>query len=201
MKDTLAYYDCNAESFVESTFEVIMEDLYREFLPLIPDGGHILDAGCGSGRDALFFDKQGFHVSAFDGSEVIASLACEKTGLSVQHRYFSDIHESSTYDGIWACASILHLPKAEVAEAIGRLWNALKPDGVFYMSFKIGKGERNHNGRHFTDADESIAEQWIQDLSALEARRMWRTDDERPDRDEQWLNILLTKGLASQKIR
>ena len=86
MQDTLAYYNNNADAFVESTFEISMEELYQEFLPLIPEGGYILDAGCGSGRDALFFDKNGYRVSAFDGSEAIASLAREKTGLSVQHR-------------------------------------------------------------------------------------------------------------------
>lgn len=74
MKDTLAYYDSNADAFVESTFQVSMEELYREFLPLLPEGGHILDAGCGSGRDALFFKRNGYRVSAFDGSDAIAAL-------------------------------------------------------------------------------------------------------------------------------
>lgn len=197
MQDTLSYYDSHADDFVESTFEVSMDELYQEFLPLVLEGGHILDAGCGSGRDALFFSRTGYRVSAFDGSDSIVSLAREKTGLAVQHRYFSDIRESSTYDGIWACASLLHLPLAELPEVIGRMWNALKPDGVFYMSFKIGRGERQHNGRHFTDADESIAEQWIRNLTEFEACRMWRTDDQRPERHEQWLNILLTKAPAS----
>lgn len=161
------------------------------------EGGHILDAGCGSGRDALLFKQQGYRVSAFDGSKAITSLARQKTGLRVQHRVFSEINEISTYDGIWACASLLHLPLVEVPDAIGRLWNALKPDGTFYMSFKVGQGERVQNGRHFTDADEIIAERWIQPLPKLEACRMWRTDDQRPDRDEQWLNLLLTKASAS----
>jgi len=199
MKDTLGYYDRNAEVFVESTFQVSMGELYQEFLPKVSEGGHILDAGCGSGRDALFFKQNGYRVSAFDGSEAIASLASKKTGLTVQHRSFSDIYESNTYDGIWACASLLHLPLADVPEAIARLWNALKPDGVLYMSFKAGQGEREHNGRHFSDADESIAEQWVQGLTEFEACHMWRSDDQRPDRDEQWLNILLIKESASHK--
>ncbi len=54
MQDTLSYYDSHVDEFVESTFEVSMKDLYQEFLPLVLEGGHILDAGCGSGRDALF---------------------------------------------------------------------------------------------------------------------------------------------------
>ena len=88
MKDTLAYYNNNADGFVESTFQVSMEELYQEFLPQVIKHGHILDAGCGSGRDAAFFQQQGYRVSAFDGSDAIASLAREKTGLLVQHRYF-----------------------------------------------------------------------------------------------------------------
>ncbi|QSP94333.1 DUF3427 domain-containing protein [Marinobacter salinisoli] len=197
MKETLAYYNNNAEAFVESTFHVSMEELYQDFLAQVPEGGHILDAGCGSGRDALHFSNKGYRVSAFDGSEAVVSLAREKTSLSVQHRHFSDIKETNTYDGIWACASLLHLSHAEVPAAIEQLWQALKPDGVFYMSFKIGKGERNNNGRHFTDADETTAEQWIQDLTGMETCQMWRTDDQRPDRQERWLNVLLTKAPSS----
>jgi len=75
MKDTLAYYNNNADAFVESTFQVSMEELYKEFLPQVTVGGHILDAGCGSGRDALFFNRNGYRISAFDGSDAIASLA------------------------------------------------------------------------------------------------------------------------------
>ncbi len=197
MRDTLGYYDSNAEAFVESTFGVSMEALYQDFLPYVAVGGHILDAGCGSGRDALFFKQNGYRVSAFDGSQAVTSLARQKTGLSVEHRSFSDIHESITYDGIWACASLLHLLPAEIPEAISRLWNALKPNGALYMSFKVGHGERIQDGRHFTDANELIAEQWIQGLTDCEACRMWRTDDQRPNRDEQWLNILVTKASAS----
>ncbi len=178
-----------------------MEALYQLFLPQVAEGGHILDAGCGSGRDALFFRQQGYRVSAFDGSSAIASLASQKTGFSVQHRSFSEVHESNAYDGIWACASLLHLSCSEVPNAIERLWNSLKSDGVFYMSFKVGEGEREDNGRHFTDANESIAEQWLEDLQELESCRMWRSDDQRPDRDEQWLNILLTKSsVAHSKL-
>ncbi len=199
MKDTLAYYDSNADAFVDSTFDVSMDEIYQEFLPQVVEGGHILDAGCGSGRDALYFKEQGYRVSAFDGSKAIADLARQKTGLPVQYRTFTEIGESNTYDAIWACASLLHLPSAEVPEAIGRLWNALKPDGTLYMSFKVGNREREDKGRHFTDADESIAQQWIQDLSKFEACRMWRTDDQRPDRNEPWLNILLTKAPATHE--
>ncbi len=200
MPDTLGYYDDNAETFVESTFSVGMNELYDEFLPLIPEGGHILDAGCGSGRDALHFQKHGCRISAFDGSKAIAALAARKTNLPVEHRTFSDVSELSTYDGIWACASLLHLPGAEVPGAIAQLWRALKPRGVFYLSFKVGSGQRKDKGRHFTDADEALAEQWVKNLPELETCRLWRTDDQRSDRDQQWLNILINKQPAPHKL-
>lgn len=175
MSDTLDYYENNAEAFIDTTFNVSMGEVYQEFLPAIPEAGHILDAGCGSGRDALYFSKLGFQVSAFDGSAAIAALASQKTGLGVQHRLFSQIVENHSYDGIWACASLLHLSLAEIPDALLRLWLALKYGGTLYLSFKVGVGERHDGRRHFTDADESVAEQWIDGLLGLDSCRMWRT--------------------------
>ena len=196
MTDTIRYYDNHADDFVQSTFAVSMEALYAEFLPLISAGGQILDAGCGSGRDALYFHQLGYRVTAFDGSRAIAALACQQTGLPVAHRSFADVHEASCYDGIWACASLLHLPQPDMPLAIARLWQALKPNGTLYMSFKVGSGERQHQGRHFTDADESQATEWLEPLPGKANCRMWRTADQRPDRNEEWLNILVSKQAA-----
>ena len=125
MSDTLGYYNANAEAFVDSTLDVSMDDIYRVFLPHVADGGHILDAGCGSGRDALYFHGHGYRVTAFDASQAITALARQKTGLPVEHRSFLDVEELHAYDGIWACASLLHLPASEVPSALTRLWSAL----------------------------------------------------------------------------
>jgi superfamily II DNA or RNA helicase/SAM-dependent methyltransferase/SOS-response transcriptional repressor LexA len=196
MADTLGYYDNNAEAFVESTFAVGMAELYAEFFPHIPDGGHILDAGCGSGRDALYFHHMGYRVSAFDASAAIVKLARQKTGLPIEQRAFSDVTETAVYDGIWACASLLHLREKDIADTIARLWYALRPEGIFYISFKAGEGERTENCRHFTDANEEIVNHWVNGLSDLKGIRTWRSPDKRPGRDEQWLNIVLTKQPA-----
>ncbi len=196
MPDTIDYYQEHAEDFVSSTFDVDMDALYSEFLPLIPKGGHILDAGCGSGRDALHFHRKGFTVSAFDGAPAIAELARNKKGLAVECRQFSEVTEAAVYDGIWACASLLHLSEDQLPDAIDRLWRALRPGGNLYISFKVGDGERSHEGRHFTDATEVAARQWLSDIEALASHRFWRTHDQRQDRNEQWLNILLTKQPA-----
>ena len=196
MVDTLAYYDNNADAFVESTFMVTMEPLYRAFLPHVRKGGRILDAGCGSGRDALHFHRLGYQVSAFDASAEVVRQACDRTGLPIEQKTFTDIDVDSLYDGIWACASLLHLPEDELQDALRALWNALKPGGAFYLSFKVGMGERVDNGRHFTDANETTASSWVSVLPEVSGCQLWRTEDQRPDRPEQWLNILLTKHSA-----
>ena len=110
MANTLDYYNSNAKAFVDATLSVDMRKIYDDFLPLVPEAGHILDAGCGSARDALYFQGLGYRVSAFDGSEAIAKLASQETGVAVEQRLFSDVKERAAYDGIWACASLLHLP-------------------------------------------------------------------------------------------
>jgi SAM-dependent methyltransferase len=143
---TLAYYEDQAETFFAETVDVDMAPLYARFLARVPPGGHILDAGCGSGRDALAFRRLGYAVTAFEASPTLARLATAHCGLPVEVRRFQEIDWEDRFDGIWACASLLHVPMAELPEVLGRLGRALKSDGVLYASFKYGVGEREHEG-------------------------------------------------------
>jgi hypothetical protein len=122
---TLGYCDAHAEEFCRRTRDVEMEALYAPFLALLPAGAHILDAGSGSGRDTLAFLRKGYEVTAFDGSVELAKRASAWTGNAVLHRTFAKIEWSQTFDGVWACASLLHLPRPQVADAICRLTEAL----------------------------------------------------------------------------
>ena len=184
LAENLLYYEQHAAAFFEATVAVDMRKLHERFLSLVPDGGHILDAGCGSGRDAKIFAVRGYRVTAFDASPALAKLAGAHIGQPVQVRTFHEMEEIACYDGIWACASLLHLPANAIPKAIGRLWAALKPGGCFYFSFKHGRGEREHNGRHFTDADETTAANWLTVLSDLASHDIWLTQDQRPERDD-----------------
>jgi SAM-dependent methyltransferase len=143
---TLAYYEDQAEAFFAETVDVDMAPLYARFLARIPAGGHILDAGCGSGRDALAFRKLGYAVTAFEASPTLARLASNYCGLPVEVRRFQEIEWQDAFDGIWACASLLHVPPVELPEVLRRLGRALKTDGVLYVSFKYGSDERDHGG-------------------------------------------------------
>ena len=192
---TLNYYNQNAQSFSDSTLHVDMSALYAEFLPLIPKHGHILDAGCGSSRDAMYFKQQGFTVSAFDASPELAKLASNYLQQAVEVKTFQQLNCTNKYDGIWCCASLLHVPKAELPQVFLKLQNALKPNGVLYVSFKYGTQERVHNGREFTDLNESALTALINSHTKLKILKQWQTVDQRPEREsEVWLNALLTRS-------
>lgn len=190
MTTTIDYYNQNAVAFFGATATVDMEPLYQRFLPLVPSAGRVLDAGCGSGRDAKAFAEKGFSVDAFDASPELARLASEFTGKPVEVMSFLDFDRYHLYDGIWACASLLHVAEAEVVQALQRLWRGLKPSGVLYVSFKHGTGEREQGGRVFTDATEAQLRSWVQVLEGLASTEVWCTADPRPDRQEEWVNGL-----------
>ena len=192
---TLNYYNQNAQTFSDSTLNVDMSALYREFLPYVVQNGHVLDAGCGSARDAAYFKSQGFSVSAFDASPALAELASSYLQQPVEVKTFQELECVNKYDGIWCCASLLHVPKAELPQVFLKLQNALKPNGVLYVSFKYGTQERVHNGREFTDLNEDGLTALIAHHTELKILKQWQTVDQRPEREsEVWLNALLTRS-------
>ena len=195
------YYDQHAAEYFAETVFVDMATLHQRFLDHVPAGGLILDAGCGSGRDTKKFIESGFRVVPFDGSARLAELASKHVGQRVDVRQFSEVTERACYDGVWACASLLHLPAAEIPKSIGHLWSSLKPGGVLYLSFKHGIDERQQNGRHFSDADQSILEKWLETIPACDRAEYWITDDNRPGRSERWINALVfRRNLQPEKL-
>ncbi|WP_215396216.1 class I SAM-dependent methyltransferase [Rheinheimera oceanensis] len=192
--ETIDYYNQNAADFVLATDQIDMTALYAEFLPLVKPGGHILDAGCGSGRDASYFKQQGFTVSAFDASTEMAHIASERLQQTVMVRTFEQLDQAETYDGIWCCASLLHVANRTLPDVSTRLQRALKPGAVLYVSFKYGDTEREVNGRRFTDMNEQTLTALVADIAGLTLKKTWLTCDQRPERNnEKWLNALLTK--------
>ena len=193
MNNTLNYYNNNAESFIDNTFLVNMENLYQPFLHYVKKGGWILDVGCGSGRDSLYFKTHGYNIEAFDYSPELVQLAQEKTGLPIRLQSFYDLDEHSLYDGVWACASLLHCARNRLLEVMQKLINALKIDGICYLSFKYGENDRADQGREFTDLNEQQAQQLLKSFNNILLLQQWITIDNRPDHDESWLNIIIRK--------
>ena len=194
-KITLSYYNTHAQDFVQGTVGVDFHITQDRFLAQLPAGAKILDFGCGSGRDTKYFLERGFAVEATDGSAELCKLASEHTGISVKQMLFDELDAMAKYDGIWACASILHLAWKDLVVVMQIMVRAVKGEGVIYTSFKYGQFTGERNGRFFTDLDEEGLARLLEEVGGLEVKELWITGDVRPGRgEEKWLNVLLKKS-------
>jgi SAM-dependent methyltransferase len=192
---SIQFYEDNAEDFFRRSVDADMARGHADFAALVRPGGRVLDAGCGSGRDSLAFSRLGFRVTPIEASAKLAALARAHTGLPVEVMTFDQIAWREVFDGVWACASLLHVPRAGLPAALTRLRDALVPGGILWMSFKYGAQERQANGRHFTDLDEAGARALIEAAGGLSLISLNVTDDAREDRPgERWLSVLCRKG-------
>ena len=142
---TLDFYNENANDYFEKTINLNMDIQYNLFEKYLNSGSRILDFGCGSGRDTKHFLDKGFNVDAIDGSSELVRLASEFTHIDVKCMDFYDFNELNLYDGIWACASLLHIPKSDFKSILIKLSNALKSNGILYVAVKNGSGESVDN--------------------------------------------------------
>ena len=194
MVNTIDYYNKNVQSFIDGTVSVDFTRIQNIFLELLPKDARILDFGCGSGRDTKYFLDCGYQVYAIDGSMELCRSASEYTGIHVKQMLFQELTEVEKYDGIWACASILHVKKAELPDIIRKMSLATKENGIIYVSFKYGDYEGERNGRYFTDMTEISMKELLAAFPELVVEKQWVTDDVRAGRgDERWLNMILGK--------
>ena len=191
---TIEFYNKYAEEFYNATVSADMSETCDKFLKYIAPGGKILDAGCGSGRDSLYFIKHGYKVVSIDASEEMVRLSSKLTGQQTLLMKFEDIDFKDEFDGIWACASLLHVPKMEIKGVMTRLAQALKENGIFYGSFKYGEGEEFRGERLFNFYDENSLRALISEIKQLEVLEILVTEDVRPGKEgEMWVNCLCKK--------
>ena len=188
------YYEKNADEFFNSSVNASMDEVADKFLKLVKTSGKILDAGCGSGRDARYFLNRGYEVAAFDLSPSLAEKASKLTGIKVEIMGFMDLNVKAAYDGIWACASLLHLEEIEVEPAFNKLITALKTNGILYASFKYGESSGERNGRFFTDMTEEKLTSILNRIVGVSIIEMWKSEDVRPEKKgEMWVNVIAKK--------
>lgn len=194
MGNTINYYNENVKKFIDGTVSVDFRSIQDTFLELLPENAKILDFGCGSGRDTKYFLEHGCRVVAMDGSLELCKAASEYTGITVKHMLFQELNEKERYDGIWACASILHVKSEELPEIIRKMSLATIANGIIYLSFKYGDFEGERNGRYFTDMTEESMAELLVGFPELRVEKQWITGDVRDGRgDERWLNMILRK--------
>ena len=203
---TLDFYNQHADTYIEQTRNVKMHALYKRFTSQLPSPSgisqHILDLGCGSGRDSFWFANElGVKVTAIDGSsELIKRNQAYYSASSInwQHLKFEDIRHQGWQDqftGIWACASLLHVPFNELPNMIVSLLDTLVSGGVMYASFKHGDGERYDGKRFFCDMNQDRFLEVFQQISTTHPLEYvtWITADQQGGRDIEWFNVLMNK--------
>lgn len=192
------YYDQNANAFIATTRDVDMSDARGRFLAAMPlrQGGpaRILDAGSGSGRDALAFRRLGHDVEACDASPAMVAATQAHAGVPTRLMRFEDFVWEHPFEGIWACASLLHVAMADLPGVVDRLAAQLVPGGALYLSFKRGTGERVKDGRRFADMTAESLTELLDRCGAFRRPTIWESRDCRPDRaSEVWVNAVVNK--------
>ena len=177
---TLSYYNQNAAQFSNSTQSLDFSSVQDKFLSFLQPQAHILDFGCGPGRDTKYFLSHGCSTDAIDGSEEFCRIASEYTGVPVKQMLFQELNASEEYDGIWACSSILHSTYDELKDILKKLARALKKEGILYASFKYGDFEGMRNGRYFIDMTEDKLQRILQETDVFQIKEKWISSDVRP---------------------
>lgn len=157
---TTSFYDDNAKTYATRDRKPPTARL-DAFLAALPEKARILELGCGGGQDCAYMLSKGFDVTPTDGSAELARRAEKLIGRPVKVMRFEELSANEEFDGIWAEASLLHVPRADLAGVLALIHNTLKEDGVFHASFKAGTTEGHDDfGRYYNYP----SREWLQEL-------------------------------------
>ena len=186
------YYESNAERYAAETISADMSEQYQRFLPLLKKGAKILDVGSGSGRDACYFQKQGYQVTALEPSKNLCREIRKVFSGEIVCSEVQNYRPTERYDGIWACASLIHLQEEEVLCFFRKIDMYLNDNGIVYASGKSGisTGEVE-DGRFFLEFTEQLVEKILTVNKQLQLEQLWYTEDVSGRRGFRWLNVVL----------
>ena len=185
------YYSEHFNEYIASTINVDMSPIYALFEPLLK-GKKILDVGFGSGRDMLYFQSKGYEVFGIDTEPAFVKHAKE-VGLDAVGGNAATFRTDEKFDGIWACASLLHLKKTQMRKAIENLKGMLANDGVLFVSLKEGDAETmDENGRIMT----FVSKEFLENLGF----RILSVTDDAKEREICWLNAAFYTKSQRRKI-
>lgn len=192
---TLAFYNENANHYALETAQADLSQLYARFVSCLPPGGRLLDLGCGGGRDLRVFKSFGFDCLGVDPSTRLAKIAAEVSCCEVVVGRAQDLSFVDAFDGVWACASLLHLPKEEMLATLIRVREALRSNGVLFLSMQEGHGASIAlDGRFYTRYSAQELRLLVV-ASGLNVIDQWFTADSLQGRESiSWINLLADKA-------
>jgi len=191
----VAYYDKKGNDYIRETSPLDLKEEIERFARYLSAGARVLDVGAGAGRDSKTLLDNGFKVVALEPCKVFAEHLRSIKGLDVWEAKAQDVEEVETFDGIWACASLLHFDEKQLPKVMQRLCRALRPNGIFYMSFKNGDGVRlpAKDGIIFHDMTSDRLGKFAAD-NGLKVIEMWSNASRLHGTNEaQWNNIVARK--------
>jgi len=142
-QDTIATYDRTCEQYTKNVANLHHSEVAGTFLEHIAKNDAILDLGCGSGRDAKIFSEKGYEVIGIDLSNKLLEIAQKEAPLTNfrQMDMRELMFENEIFGGVWAVASLLHLPKKDIPRCLNECNRVLKKEGIIYIGVKVGEGE------------------------------------------------------------
>lgn len=192
-KETIEYYNKTADQYYWNTVGVDLDALRKLFASCFPAEATILDMGCGSGRDVMAFSDMGFKVIGLDASEELIKLARERLGINAFVGDMSSWISSEPFDGIWCCASLIHLSEEEKERFFDNLKYNLKKGGVIYISVKDGiETGLDEEGRFVSNCSEAELRVYLKS-AGCEILEIKITEDVLGRDRFKWLNVFARK--------
>ncbi|MEQ1494949.1 MAG: class I SAM-dependent methyltransferase [Novosphingobium sp.] len=191
---TLNFYATEAPDYHANSAAGINGDL-PAFLDRLAPGALILELGCGGGRDAADMVNQGFAIDPTDGVPAMAAIAEQRLGMAIRVMRFDELNAVAQYDAVYASYSLLHVPRAGLANVLRRIWTALKPGGWHMATYKSGGTEgRDNLDRYFNYLSHDQAEAFYREAGEWDCLEL--THGEGPGyqgRRSPWVNVIARK--------
>lgn len=189
------YYENNAKAYAAETFSADMSKQYKIFLPLLKKQARILDLGSGSGRDARYFQNKGYQVTALEPSRNLCAEIGKVFSGEIICSNIQNYQPREPFDGIWACASLIHLPEKEVLSFFKNINLYLNDSGLIYISGKNGiTTGKAPDGRYYLEFTGQLIEKILASNKSLKLERQWYTEDVSGRKGFRWMNVIFRKG-------